>query len=73
MFKAHLVFWYNSLHMDISSYDVHNLFSQLIYSFNRFSISSLCVDDKSIYLDHIVTVGRASIKNISRRLIINKL
>lgn len=73
MFKAPPVLWCNLFHMDISSYDVHNLFSQLIFSFNRFSIFSLCVNDKSIYFDHIATVGRASIRNLSRKLIINNL
>ena len=71
MFKAPTVLWYNLFHMDISSYDAHNLFSQLIYSFNRFSIFSLCVNDKSIYFDHIATVRRASIRSLSRSLVIN--
>lgn len=73
MFKAPPVLWCNLFHMDISSYDAHNLFSQLIYAFNRFSIFSLCVNDKNIYFDHIATVRRVSIRNLSGRLIINNL
>lgn len=63
------VLWCNSLHMDISWY-AKSVFTTNL-SFNIFSIFSLCGNDKSLYLNHIATVGKASIRNLSGRFVIS--